>query len=145
MLLKVNEARLAYELIVGRCSDNHWYRILKIFQENRMELTVENVQFFAKIRQAIPRSLTGIGGLIQCYVKAEKLLSNSRRKFTGLEVLTVLNQYGIKPHQSTITRWFKPLGGYRRDKEYFSHELKPIFTSAFIYLAHQSTKLPEAN
>lgn len=137
--------RLAYELIVGRCSDNHWLSVRKTLFNNQMELTVENVQFFAQIRQIIPRSAIGVAGVLKCYTEAEKLLNKTNRKLKGLEVLTTLNQYGVKPHQSTITRWFKPLGGYRRNKEYSPHDLKPIFTSAFIYKAMQSTKLPEAN
>lgn len=145
MTTDVKSVRLAYELIVGRCSDNHWREVRKALLNNQMEITVENVQFYAEIRQIIPRSAIGVEGVLQCYAKAEKLLNKSRRKIKGLEVLTTLNQYGITPHQSTVTRWFKPLGGYRRDKEYSAHDLKPIFTSAFIYRAQQSAKLPEAN
>jgi hypothetical protein len=144
-LTDVLDARLAYELIVGRCSDNHWRDVRKILAKNQMELSVENVQFFAEIRQIIPRSAIGVEGVLKCYAEAEKLLNKTNRKLKGLEVLTTLNQYGVKPHQSTVTRWFKPLGGYRRNKEYSPHDLKPIFTSAFIYRAMQSTKLPEAN
>ena len=141
----VSNARLAYELIVGRCSDNHWRDVRKTLAKNQMELSVENIQFFAEIRQLIPRSAIGVQGVLQCYSEAEKLLNRTNKKLKGLEVLHTLNQYGIKPHQSTITRWFKPLGGYRRNKEYAPHDLKPIFTSAFIYRAMQSTTLPEAN
>jgi hypothetical protein len=110
-----------------------------------MELNVENVQFFAEIRKIIPRSAIGIEGVLKCYSDADKLLSKTNRKMKGLEVLSILNQYGVKPHQSTITRWFKSLGGYRKSKEYLPQDLKPIFTSAFIYKAQFSTKLPEAN
>lgn len=141
----ISNARLTYELIVGRCSDNHWRDVRKTLAKNQMELTLENIQFFAEIRQIIPRSAIGVQGVLKCYSEAEKLLNKTNRKLKGLEVLHTLNQYGIKPHQSTITRWFKPLGGYRRNKEYSPHDLKPIFTSAFIYRAMQSTTLPEAN
>lgn len=110
-----------------------------------MELTVKNVQFLAEVRRIIPRSAIGISGVLKCYGEAEKLLSKSTRNLKGMEVLQVLNQYGVKPHQSTVTRWFKPLGGYRKNKEYSPVALKPIFTSAFVYQAMQSIKLPEAN
>ena len=142
----ISNARLAYELIVGRCSDNHWRLVRKTLFNNQMELTIENVQFFAEIRQIIPRSAIGVSGVIKCYGEAEKFLNKTTRKLKGLEVLNTLNQYGVKPHQSTVTRWFKPLGGYRRNKEYSPQELKPIFTAAFIYRAMQfSIKLPEVN
>jgi hypothetical protein len=145
-LTEVSNARLAYELIVGRCSDNHWRDVRKILANNQMEITVENVQFFAQIRQIIPRSAIGVQGILNCYSEAEKILNKTNRKLKGLEILHILNQYGIKPHQSTVTRWFKSLGGYRRNKEYSPHDLKPIFTSAFIYRAMNfSTKCSEAN
>jgi len=101
-LTDVLDARLAYELIVGRCSDNHWRDVRKILAKNQMELSVENVQFFAEIRQIIPRSAIGVEGVLKCYSEAEKLLNKTSRRLKGLEVLTTLNQYGIKPHQSTV-------------------------------------------
>lgn len=143
--MNASDPRLAYELIVGRVTDNHWRDVKKILLKNQMELTVKNVQFFAEIRQIIPRSAIGISGVLKCYGEAEKLLSRTSRNLKGMEVLHVLNQYGVKPHQSTVTRWFKPLGGYRKNKEYSPLDLKPIFTSAFVYQAMQSTKLSEAN
>jgi hypothetical protein len=144
-LTDISNTRLAYELIIGRCSDNHWRDVRKTLIKNHMELTIENIQFFAEIRQIIPRSAIGVQGVLKCYTEAEQLLNKTNRKLKGLEILTILNQYGIKPHQSTITRWFKPLGGYRREKEYSPQDLKPIFTSAFIYRAIQTTKPPNKN
>lgn len=143
--MNASNPRLAYELIVGRVSDNHWREIQKILLRNQMEITVKNVQFLAEIKQIIPRSAIGISGVLKCYGEAERLLSKSSRNLKGMEILQVLNQYGVKPHQSTVTRWFKPLGGYRKNKEYSPLDLKPIFTSAFVYQAMQSIKLPEAN
>lgn len=143
--MNASNPRLAYELIIGRVSDNHWREVKKILLRNQMELTVKNVQFLAEVRRIIPRSAIGISGVLKCYGEAEKLLSKSTRNLKGMEVLQVLNQYGVKPHQSTVTRWFKPLGGYRKNKEYSPVALKPIFTSAFVYQAMQSIKLPEAN
>jgi hypothetical protein len=143
--VNASNPRLAYELIVGRVSDNHWREVKKILLRNQMEITVKNVQFLAEIKQIIPRSAIGISGVLKCYGEAERLLSKSSRNLKGMEVLQVLNQYGVKPHQSTVTRWFKPLGGYRKNKEYSPLALKPIFTSAFVYQAMQSIKLPEAN
>lgn len=142
-MVDVPQERLAYELIVGRCSDDHWRDVRKILARNEMALTIENVQFFAEIRQIIPRSAIGVQGVLKCYGEAEKLLGKSNRSLTGLEVLSILHQYGIKPHQSTVTRWFKCLGGYRRNKQYPPQKLKPILTAAFIYKAQFSSQLPQ--
>lgn len=143
--LNTADVRLAYEAIIGRCSDSHWYRVKRLLQQHKLELTVPNIQFFAQIRQQIPRSAIGVNGILECYGKAEAILNKSNRSFKGSEVLTVLRGYGINPHASTVTRWFRILGGYRKDKEYSAQQLKPIFTSAFLYKAHHSIGLPEAN
>ena len=143
--MNVSKPRIAYELIIGRVTDRHWQEVQKILLRNQMKVTIENVQFLAEIKQIIPRSAIGISGVLKCYGEAERLLSKSTRNLKGMEVLQVLNQYGVKPHQSTVTRWFKPLGGYRKNKDYSPLALKPIFTSAFVYQAMQSIKIPEAN
>lgn len=145
MTVHIEQARLAYEAIVGRISDNHWYRTRKLLTRHRLEITVANVQFFASLRQAIPRSAIGVEGLLDCYQKADEILSKSNRTFKGYEVLDMLRKYGIAPHQTTVTRWFKSLGGYRRNKDYSPENLKNIFASAFLYKAQHSSKLPEAN
>ncbi len=142
-LAKISDARLEYELIFGRCTDNHWRNIQRILQKNSMEVTPKNVRFFAEIRKIIPRSAIGVEGILTCYSKADKLLSKTNQDIKGAEVITLLSSNGINPHPSTITRWFKHLGGYRKDKEYCPEDLKPILTSAFIYKAIHSNTLKE--
>ena len=108
-----------------------------------MEVTPKNVRFLAEIRKVIPRCAIGVDGILASYVKAEKLLNVSSQNMKGSEVLGLLSRYGVKPHQSTITRWFRPLGGYRKDKEYNPQDLKTIFTNAFIYKATHAQSLEE--
>jgi hypothetical protein len=143
VLATISDARIEYELIFGRCTDNHWRKIQKILQKNQMEVTPKNVKFFAEIRKIIPRCAIGVDGILTCYSKAEKLLSNTSKNITGVEVLNLLSTYGIKPHQSTVTRWFRHLGGYKRDREYSPEDLKPILTNAFIYKAIHAHDLEE--
>ncbi|HEY9652068.1 MAG TPA: hypothetical protein V6C95_15490 [Coleofasciculaceae cyanobacterium] len=145
-MTSLEDARLAYEIARGkRCSDNHWYNTRKLLERHGLEITPKNAQFFAELRKMIPRSAIGISGLLDCYKKADEILSNSTQYFKGYEVLEILRQYGVCPHQSTVSRWFQPLGGYRRNKEYSPQQLKNIFSVAFIYKAQHSEKLPEAN
>ncbi len=141
------DARLAYELArgQGRCSDNHWYLTKKLLCQNGLEITVKNAQFIAELRKVIPRSSIGALGVLQCYQKAEELLSKSTKPLKGSDVLELLHQYDVVPHQSTVSRWFQPLGGYRKNRLYKPQDLKNVLTSAFIYKAQSSTKLPEAN
>lgn len=142
-LAALSDARIEYELIFGRCSDTHWRNVQKILQKNQMEITPKNVRFFAEIRKIIPRSAIGVEGILTCYSKAEKLLEKTNEDIKGVEVLNILSEYGVKPHPSTVTRWFKALGGYRRDKQYSPEQLKPIFTSALIYKALHAHSLEE--
>jgi len=142
-LATISDARIEYELIFGRCTDNHWRKIQKILQKNQMEVTPKNVKFFAEIRKIIPRCAIGVDGILTCYSNAEKLLSKTSNNITGVEVLNLLSTYGIKPHQSTVTRWFRHLGGYKRDREYSPEDLKPILTNAFIYKAIHAHDLEE--
>lgn len=139
----ISDARIEYELIFGRCSDTHWRNIQKILQKNQMDITPKNVRFFAEIRKIIPRSAIGVEGVLSCYSKAEKLLEKTSEDIKGGRVLNILSEYGIKPHPSTVTRWFKPLGGYRKDRKYSPQDLKTVLTSAFIYQAIHASNLEE--
>ncbi|MFP4410973.1 hypothetical protein [Coleofasciculus sp.] len=140
---QIAQARLAYETLMGRVSDSHWYRVKKILQKHNLEITVKNVQLFADLRTKIPRSAIGVEGILTVYQKVNQILSKSK-PLKGSEVLDLLHQYGVKPHQTTISRWFSPLGGFRRGKEYPPEKLHSVFVSALIYKAHFSTsKLPE--
>ncbi len=137
-------ARLAYEAILGRVSDSHWYRVKRILKKHNLEVSVKNVQLFADIRSQIPRSAIGVEGILECYQKAQTILSRAK-PLKGSEILEILQGYGVKPHQTTVSRWFSSLGGYRKDREYLPEKLHSLFISALIYKAHFSTKLPEAN
>lgn len=141
------DARLAYELArgQGRCSDNHWYLTKKLLRQNGLEATVKNAQFIAELRKVIPRSSIGALGVLQCYQKADELLSKATEPLKGSDVLEMLRQYDVAPHQSTVSRWFQQLGGYRKNRLYKPQDLKNVLTSAFIYKAQNSTKLPKAN
>jgi len=141
----INEARLAYELLVGRVGDSHWFRVRQLLKRQNLEPTPKNVQFFAELRKLIPRSAVGVEGLLESYRKADELLSKSNRNYKGSEILGILQQYGVRPHQTTVSRWFRPIGGYRKEREYSPDKVKNLLIQAFLYKAQFSSKLPEAN
>lgn len=137
------DARLAYELALGkRISDRSWYSTKRLLTKHGLELSSDNLQFFAQIRTLIPRSAIGVTGILDCYQKAEKILS-SHASLKGSEIVSILNRYGVKPHQTTVSRWFSSIGGYRKDRSYPAGKLKVILTQAFIYKTHFSTALPQ--
>ena len=146
MIEQFSDSRLAYELALGRrVTDNHWYRTRKLLQGHGFEVSPETVRFFAQVRQLIPRSALGVAGILTCHQRASELLSKTTEPLKGSEVLIMLRQYGVAPHQTTVSRWFRPLGGYRRDREYSPTQLKSIFTQAFLYKAQFSDLPKEVN
>ncbi|AFZ22387.1 hypothetical protein [Allocoleopsis franciscana] len=137
------DARLTYELALGRrVTDRSWYSTKRLLAKHQLELTPENLQFFAQIRTLIPRSAIGVSGILECYEKAEKIMQ-SHASLKGSEIVSILSGYGVKPHQTTISRWFSSIGGYRRDRSYPASALKVILTQAFIYKASFSPALPQ--
>jgi hypothetical protein len=138
--------RLAYELAIGkRVSDPHWYRTRKLLQQHQLEVTVRNVQLIAQLRLLIPQTALGIDGLLDAYHRADQLVSKSKSTVKGGEVTSLLLQFGITAHQSTISRWFKSLGGYKRSREYKPEQLRDILIRAFLYKAQhdeESTARP---
>ncbi len=106
-----------------------------------MELSDENVVFYAKLRKLIPRGSGSILEVFEAHQKAEKLLALDNSKVTGLQVLELLTKEGICPHPATISRWFKPLGGFRKTRNYYPEKLVSVLTQAFIYKIANSTKL----
>lgn len=137
------DARLAYETEVGgRISDRSWYDVRRLMSRHKLEITIENAQFLAQLRKEIPRSAIGVSGILDCYSKAEKILK-STESLKGSKILEILAQYGVSPHQTTISRWFASLGGYRKDRLYAGNKLKPLLTKAFIYKAFQISALPQ--
>ena len=136
-----SEARLAYELAQGkRVSDSHWSNVKKILTHNSLEVNPSTVVFYSKLRKEIPRSSVGIFEVFKCYQRAEKLLINSP-KIRGSEILDILAREGISPHPSTISRWFKSLGGFRKTRLYLPEKLTPILAQAFIYKTANQVKL----
>lgn len=140
--LKPDPARTAYELFLGgRTTNNHWYSVCRTLRENGFEVDDKTVVFYAKLRQVIPRSSVGVLKIFEHYQKAEKLLADSASKVKGSDILDILAREGINPHPSTISRWFRTLGGFRKTRLYYPEKLTPVLTAAFIYQTVNSTKL----
>ncbi len=137
-----SDARLAYELHLGkRVSDNHWYKVKRNLEDGGFEVNANTAVFYAKLKQHLPRTSVGTLQVFKQYQKAEKLLAESASKIKGSEILQILSNQGITPHAATISRWFKPLGGFRKNRLYFPEKLTPVLTAAFVYQTVNSTKL----
>jgi hypothetical protein len=123
------DLREIYESILGkRVSDVSWYQNRRMLEQN-----AENVKFLARIKKAGLRANVSVIAIMQQYVKARELLSRTNEPLSGLKIKEYLAEYGIKPHQSTISAWFRDIGGYRRRQLYQPQSLVMLFTKAFIY------------
>ncbi|NEP01371.1 MAG: hypothetical protein F6K58_22490 [Symploca sp. SIO2E9] len=104
-----------------------------------LSIDSETVVMYGKISRIIPRA-SGLIKALEAYQKAETLLITPS-KITGSEVVDILARQGISPHPATISRWFKYLGGFRKNRSYLPEKLVPVLAKAFIYQATNSQKL----
>lgn len=143
------DARLAYELSMKRrISDTQWWKVRKLLTKHKLEVTATNAQFWAKLRQKVPRTAVGVDGLIDAYRRADELTKRAKGTLKGSEIVKILLQFGISAHRTTIGRWFsKSAGGYKQNREYKPEEVRDILIDAFLYKATRdnSDKLPKAN
>lgn len=136
------EARTAYEFFLGkRVSDTHWSFVKNTLTEYGMEITDDSVVFYAKLRKEHKRTSVGVLQLFEYRKKAEKLLALNDSKLTGERILEILAGEGINPHMGTISRWFRPVGGFRKTRWYFPEKLVPVITSALLYKVQYGEKL----
>ncbi len=139
---KNTDPRTAYEFFLGkRVSDNHWYSVKRTLTQNNMEVNDDTVVFYAKLRKENKRSSVNVVQLFEYRKKAEKLLALNDSKITGERILEILANEGITPHMATISRWFKPVGGFRKTRWYYPEKLVPVITSALLYKVQHSEKL----
>ena len=139
---KNTDPRTTYEFFLGkRVSDSHWSMVKKTLTQNNMEINDDNVVFYAKLRKENKRSSVNVVQLFEYRKKAEKLLSLNDSKITGERILEIMANEGIKPHMATVSRWFKPVGGFRKTRWYYPEKLVPVITSALLYKVQFAEKL----
>ncbi|WP_066423361.1 hypothetical protein [Anabaena sp. 4-3] len=141
----MEESRIIYETLVGaRVSDTHWWRVKKVMNSCELPLSKYGFELFLSLKKTSPRHFTQyhlVKGLINKQI--EPLLGEG---LSGEEFLKILEKVNVKPHQSTISRWFKPIGGYKATGFYSKSALLPIAITALIYKAkNQSSQLAKVS
>ncbi|MFM6271485.1 MAG: hypothetical protein ACKPFA_34065, partial [Dolichospermum sp.] len=72
----------------------------------------------------------------------KQLLPAIGEGITGQQFLDLIVQLGINPNQSTVSRWFKSIGGFKSNSNYTKQVILPIVATALIYKSKkQSSKL----
>jgi hypothetical protein len=131
--LDPKEARELFEKELGkRISDSSWYRLKPIFGED-FPLTKQNVTWLAEVKKQLPKCDLRLVPIVNSVRQANELISNQNSQISGWELLQLFNQHQIVIHPNTLTKWFKPLNGFRRTRVYDLKELYPVILAAHTY------------
>ena len=121
-----------------RVSDATWYRVKRLFNPE-FPATIKNTIWLATVKKQIPKSNLNIACLVEAISKIEDLFSGTSDTVSGEIFLQYLKEREINVHPNTLTRWFKPLNGFRKCRIYASSDLKPVVLAAFTYKLKKSS------
>ena len=144
---KLDTARVIYEtLLNGRCADSHWSKTKKTLEACGLPLTREGFVILINLRKVSPRYFRKYSEIKeQLQAMGREILPNVNLSewegMTGGEFLTLLEDYEIYPNQSTISRWFKNVGGFRKGNFYSKSVVLPLVAVALIYKAKKTEEL----
>ncbi|WP_236721538.1 hypothetical protein [Trichormus sp. NMC-1] len=128
----MEQERIIYETLIGaRVCDTHWWRVKKVMSACELPLNKSGFELFLALKKTTPRHFTQyhkIKGLLSKQV--EPALGDG---VTGEQFLKVIEQLNITPNQSTVSRWFKAVGGFKSTQFYCKAALLPIVATALIY------------
>ena len=140
----MENSRIIYETLLGkRCSDSHWTKTKKLMAACDLPLDKDGFSVLINLRKVSPRYFSK-------YVEIKDELTNLGKQLlpaigdgiTGKQFLNLLEQLQINPNQSTVSRWFKTVGGFKSTGNYDRKTILPIIATALIYQhKNQSSKL----
>ncbi len=108
-----------------------------------LPLDKDGFQVLINLRKVSPRYFSR-------YVEIKDELTNLGKQLlpaigdgiSGKQFLNLLEQLHINPNQSTVSRWFRSVGGFKSTGNYDRKTILPILATALIYQhKHQSSKL----
>lgn len=138
----MNQERVIYETLIGsRCADSHWSKVKSLMAACELPMDKDGLNVIINLRKVCPR-------YFRKYTDIKEQLTAMGRELkpafddgvSGNEFLSIINNYNINPDQSTISRWFKPIGGFKRTKEYDKQTILPIVACALIYKARKHSE-----
>jgi hypothetical protein len=131
--ITLKEAREVFEEELGkRISDASWYRLKGIFGDD-FPPTKQNVIWLGGIKKQLPKCDLRLVPIVNSVRQANELIANQNSEISGRELLELFNQHQITIHPNTLTKWFRPLNGFRKTRIYESKELYPIILAAHTY------------
>jgi hypothetical protein len=131
--LDQKEARELFEEVLGRrISDASWYRLKPIFGDD-FPLIKQNVTWLAEIKKQLPKCDLRLVPVVNSVKVANQLIASQESEISGKELLELFDQNEISIHPNTLTKWFKPLNGFRQTRIYMLKELYPVILAAHTY------------
>ncbi len=131
--LDPKEAREIFEQELGkRISDSNWYRLKSIFCDD-FPPTKQNVIWLGGVKKQLPKCDLRLVPIVNSVRQTNELILNQNSQISGKELLELFNHHQIKIHANTLTKWFKPLHGFRKTRIYELKELYPIILAAHTY------------
>ena len=129
-----------YEIRLNkRVADSHWWKVKRTLLDAGLELTKDNLNHYLDIRKFCPRYSVNFKTLSGKLKAFSEYLGN-KPQMSGEKFCLYLKTQKLSPNQSTVSRWFKSVGGYRRDRNYTVKELSIIAVSAFTYQIKEEQK-----
>ncbi|MGM3309822.1 hypothetical protein ACSQ6I_28270 [Anabaena sp. WFMT] len=134
----MEQPRIIYEAINGRCSDSHWSKIKKLAATADIPLDREGLKVIVNLRKINPR-------YFNLYPQIKNQLTEYGQSITGelgtgatgeklIKVIT--NSLGISPDVTTIYRWFYRSGtNFKKSQWYDRKTAMMILTNALIFKA----------
>jgi hypothetical protein len=127
------EARELFEGELGRrISDASWYRLKPVFNDE-FPLTKQNLIWLAGIKKQLPKCDLRFVPIVNSVKQTNELIAGRESKISGKELLKLLEQHEIRIHPNTLTKWFRPLQGFRQTRIYLLKELYPVILAAHTY------------
>ncbi|BDA76519.1 hypothetical protein CAL7716_106850 (plasmid) [Calothrix sp. PCC 7716] len=131
--LEQKEARELFEEVLGkRISDASWYRLKPIFGDD-FPLIKQNVTWLAEVKKQLPKCDLRLVPIVNSVKVANQLIAGKESEISGKELLELFEQHQITIHPNTLTKWFKPLNGFRKTRVYELKELYPVILAAHTY------------
>ena len=131
--MMISQERKIFEEKYGRISDSAWSKYRREMTLLGLEINSENVIKYKELKNSLACNLASTH-----YTKAQKIYIEKKKELLPLmEGQTFLDflhaQLQIRPHRSTVSRWFSELGGYRKDRQYSKSQLSTILLNATFY------------
>ncbi len=131
----MEQTRIVYETLIGkRVSDSHWTKAKKLMSACELPLDKDGFSVLVNLRKVSPRYFSKYAEIKDELTQLGKeLLPAIGLGITGEQFIKLIQKLEMHPNQSTVSRWFKGVGGFKSKMVYSKQTILPIIATALIY------------